>query len=184
MFQSPPPGAPGTVPAMVASLSPPTPEQLVNRAVLAALVFTTNTKGIRTFFLKFRARAIGSQYKLTLDAAINNEDFSPSERSAAYKMHVDIYDLLILTFKDNDDILNEMTTHCGALGPKCMKYLKDRYDSSSLAVSLNNVGTVMEMAVHGPDDIDAIAAINKRFPDLAFSDSRSSPQSSCSSCHR
>ena len=170
MFVSPPPTVPGTTrSAMVASPSPPTPESLVNRPALAALSFTTNQKGLRTFLLKFRA-AVGSQYKLTLDNSITSGNLDPLPGTFAYKMHNDIYDMFVLTFKDNDDVLNEMTAHCGALGPKCIKYVMDRYDSSSIAVSVNNIGAIVSMAIRGPDDIDAIVAANKRFPELAFPD--------------
>ena len=154
---------------MVASPRPPTPESLVNRPALAALSFTTHQKGLRTFLLKFRA-AVGSQYKITLDTSIATGNLDPREGTFAYKMHNDIYDMFVLTFKDQDDVLNDMTAHCGALGPKCIKYVLDRFDSSSVAVAVNNVGAIINMAVHGPDDIDAIAAANKRFPELAFPD--------------
>ena len=41
----------------------------------------------------------------------------PIEGSPPHALHVAIYDLLVVTFKDNDDILIQMTTHCIALGP-------------------------------------------------------------------
>ena len=63
-----------------------------------------------------------------------------------------------------------MSAHCNALGPKCLKYLTDRYDSSSMAVTVNNVGAVLAMAINGPDDITTAAALNKRFPDLTIPD--------------
>ena len=101
---------------MAASFSPPTPDSLVNRPALAALTFTTDPKGFRTYILKFRA-AVDPQYKATIDGAIENDQLDPSDGSPAHALHVAIYDLLVVTFKDNDDILIEMTTHCNPSGP-------------------------------------------------------------------
>ena len=170
MFQSPPPTVPGAATsAMAASPRLPTPDSLVNRPALAALTFTTESKGFRTFMLKFRA-AVGPQYKATIDGAIASGQLDPIDGSLSHSLHVAIYDLLVVTFKDNDDVLIQMTSHCNALGPKCIKYLIDRYDSSSIAVIVNNVGAVIAHAIHGPDDVTSVVALNKRYPNLAFPD--------------
>ena len=45
---------------------PPTPDSLVNKAALAGLVFSTDSKKFRTFARQFRS-AIGTQYEYTMD---------------------------------------------------------------------------------------------------------------------
>ena len=84
----------GPVPALGL---PPTPDSLVNKAALAALVFSTDAKKFRTFARQFRS-AIGAQYKNTMDRAIEDGNLNPVE-PAAIVMHTAIYDMLIITFR-------------------------------------------------------------------------------------
>jgi hypothetical protein len=56
---------------------PPTPDSLVNKAALAGLVFSTEPKKFRTYTLQFKS-AIGAQYKVTLERAIETSDFGPT----------------------------------------------------------------------------------------------------------
>eukprot|EP00966_Prymnesium_polylepis_P081172 1880542-Prymnesium_polylepis.1 len=69
-----------------------------------------------------------------MDTAIANGDLNPTGTSAIV-MHNKIYSLLILTFKDEDDVMDEMEAQCGQLGPTCMSYLEDQYNSTSLAAA-------------------------------------------------
>ena len=85
---------------------PPTPDSLVNKAALAGLVFSTDSKKFRTYARQFRS-AIGTHYEYTMDSAIANGDLNPTGTSAIV-MHNKIYSLLILTFKDEDDVMDEM----------------------------------------------------------------------------
>ena len=71
-------------------------------------------------------------------------------------------------FKEHDDILDEMTTQCGTLGPRCVVYLGQRYDSASLSTAVNNIGGIVNAAIIGPDSINAVATANKRYPALAL----------------
>eukprot|EP00966_Prymnesium_polylepis_P035974 834616-Prymnesium_polylepis.1 len=47
-------------------------------------------------------------------------------------MNTAIHDMLVLTFKSEDDILDEMIAQCGAHGPVCFAYLESKYNSTSL----------------------------------------------------
>ena len=77
---------------------PPTPDSLVNKAALAGLVFSTDSKKFRTYALQFKS-AIGAQYKITLERAISTGSFGPTS-SPAIVMHTGIHDMLVLTFKN------------------------------------------------------------------------------------
>ena len=85
-------------------------------------------------------------------------------------MHNKIYNMLILTFKGEDDVMDEMEAQCGKLGPACMSYLEDQYNSTSLAAAVNNLGVVVREAVIGPDQIAGLVARNKRFARLQLSE--------------
>eukprot|EP00966_Prymnesium_polylepis_P192829 4469285-Prymnesium_polylepis.1 len=50
-------------------------------------------------------------------------------------MHNKIYNMIILTFKGEDDVMDEMEAQCGKLGPPCMAYLEDQYNAA-----VNNLG--------------------------------------------
>ena len=145
---------------------PPTPDSLVNRSALAGLVFSTDPKKFRTYARQFRS-AIGTQYKNTLDSAIARNDLTPVE-PAAIVMHTAIFDMLILTFKDEDDVLDEMETQCGKLGPACMAYLERTYNSTSLAAAVNNLRGVVREVIGGPEAIAGLAARNKRYERLSL----------------
>ena len=56
---------------------PPTPDSLVNKAALAGLAFSSEPKKFRTYTLQFKS-AIGAQYKVTLERAIDTSDFGPT----------------------------------------------------------------------------------------------------------
>jgi hypothetical protein len=56
------------------------------------------------------------------------------------------------------------------LGPACMSYLEDNYNSTSLAAAVNNLGAVVREAVIGPDQIAGLVARNKRFARLQLSE--------------
>ena len=86
-------------------ISPPTPDSLVNKSALAGLVFSTEPKKFRTYTRQFKS-AVGAQYKYTLERAIALNDLEPTNASAIV-MHNAIYDMLILGFKDEDDILDD-----------------------------------------------------------------------------
>eukprot|EP00966_Prymnesium_polylepis_P305920 7069640-Prymnesium_polylepis.1 len=60
---------------------PPTPDSLVNKAALAGLVFSTDSKKFRTFARQFRS-AIGTQYEYTMDSAIANGPLNPTDATA------------------------------------------------------------------------------------------------------
>ena len=83
---------------------PPTPDSLVNKTALAGLVFSTDPKKFRTYTLQFKS-AIGAQYKITLERAIEASDFGPTS-AAAIVLHSAIFDMLVLTFKGEDDVLD------------------------------------------------------------------------------
>jgi hypothetical protein len=85
-------------------------------------------------------------------------------------MHTAIYDMIVLTFKNEDDILDEMIAQCGADGPACFAYLEAKYNSTSLAAAVKNLGTVMIEPIVAPAQIAGIVAINKRFSRLCFTD--------------
>jgi hypothetical protein len=51
--------------------------------------------------------------------------------------------MIVLTFKNEDDILDEMVAQCGADGPACFAYLETKYNSTSLAAAVKNLGAVM-----------------------------------------
>eukprot|EP00966_Prymnesium_polylepis_P281578 6506094-Prymnesium_polylepis.1 len=57
--------------------------------------------------------------------------------------------MLILTFKGEDAIMDEMEAQCGKLGPACMAYLEGLYNSTGLAAAINNLGAVVREAVIG-----------------------------------
>eukprot|EP00966_Prymnesium_polylepis_P072903 1693006-Prymnesium_polylepis.1 len=69
-----------------------------------------------------------------MDSAIANGDLNPTGASAIV-IHNKIYNMLILTFKGEDDVMDEMEAQCGKLGPACMSYLEDQYNSTSLAAA-------------------------------------------------
>ena len=147
---------------------PPTPDSLVNKSALAGLTFSTESKKFRTFGRQFRS-AIGTQYEYTMDAAIASGRLYPTD-ATTIAMHTKIYNMLILTFKDEDDVMDEMEAHCGKLGPACMSYLEDNYNSTSLAAAVNNLGAVVRETVIGPDQIAGLVARNKRFARLQLSE--------------
>ena len=147
---------------------PPTPDSLVNKSALAGLIFSTDSKKFRTFGRQFRS-AIGTQYEYTMDAAIASGRLYPTD-ATTIAMHTKIYSMLILTFKGEDDVMDEMEAHCGKLGPACMSYLEDQYNSTSLAAAVNNLGVVVREAVIGPDQIAGLVARNKRFARLQLSE--------------
>ena len=145
---------------------PPSPDSLVNKAALAGLVFSTEPKKFRTFSRQFRA-AIGPQYKTTLEAAIRTGDLQPTN-AAAIVMHHAIYDMLVLTFKDEDDILDEMIAQCGTYGPACLAYLEGQYNSTGLAATVKNFGAIVREQIHGPSHIAGLIALNTRYARLQF----------------
>eukprot|EP00966_Prymnesium_polylepis_P137476 3176868-Prymnesium_polylepis.1 len=72
-------------------------------------------------------------------------------------MHTAIHDMIVLTFKNEDDILDEMIAHeCGADGPACFAYLEAKYNSTTLAAAVRNLGTVMREPIAAPDQIAGI----------------------------
>jgi hypothetical protein len=139
---------------------PPTPDSLVNKSALAGLIFSTDSKKFRTFGRQFRS-AIGTQYEYTMDAAIASGRLCPTD-APAIVMHNKIYNMLILTFKGEDDVMDEMEAQCGKLGPACMSYLEDQYNSTSLAAAVNNLGVVVREAVIGPDQVAGLAPARMR----------------------
>jgi hypothetical protein len=128
---------------------PPTPDSLVNKAALAGLVFSTDPKMFRTYTRQFKS-AIGPQYKALLERAIATDELAPTE-APVIAMHTAIYDMLVLTFKNEDDILDEMISQCGTLGPACLAYLEAKYNSTSLAAAIKNLGAVVREQIVGPD---------------------------------
>ena len=104
-----------------------------------------------------------------VDAAIASGRLYPTD-ATTIAMHTKIYSMLILTFKDEDDVMDEMEAHCGKLGPACMSYLEDNYNSTSLAAAVNNLGAVVRETVIGPDQIAGLVARNKRFARLQLSE--------------
>ena len=151
-----------------ALLPPPTPDSLVNKAALAGLVFSTDPKKFRTYTRKFKS-AIGAQYKMTLERAIEASDFGPTSPTTIV-LHAAILDMLVLTFKDEDDVLDEMISQCGANGPASFAYLENKYNSTSLPAAVKNLGVLIGEAIVGPDQIAGFVAINKRFTRLCFTD--------------
>ena len=147
---------------------PPTPDSLVNKAALAGLVFSTDPKKFRTYTLQFKS-AIGAQYKVTLERATATSDFGPTS-TAAIVLHAAIYDMLVLTFKGEDDILDEMIAQCNADGPACFAYLTSKYNSTSLPAAVKNLGAIVREPVVGPEQIAGVVALNKRFSRLCFTD--------------
>jgi hypothetical protein len=147
---------------------PPTPDSLVNKAALAGLVFSTDPKKFRTYTLQFKS-AIGAQYKVTLERAIATGDFGPTS-TAAIVLHAAIYDMLVLTFKGEDDILDEMIAQCNADGPACFAYLESKYNSTSLPAAVKNLGAIVREPIVGPEQIAGVVALNKRYSRLCFTD--------------
>ena len=151
-----------------ALLPPPTPDSLVNKAALAGLVFSTDPKKFRTYTLQFKS-AIGAQYKVTLERAIATSDFGPTS-TAAIVLHTAIYNMLVLTFKGEDDILDEMIAQCNADGPACFAYLESKYNSTSLPAAVKNLGAIVREPIVGPEQIAGVVALNKRYSRLCFTD--------------
>eukprot|EP00966_Prymnesium_polylepis_P160747 3715185-Prymnesium_polylepis.1 len=85
-------------------------------------------------------------------------------------MHTAIHDMLVLTFKGEDGILDEMIAQCGADGPSCFAYLEGKYNSTSLPAAVKNLGAFIREPVVAPDQIAGIVALNKRFSRLCFTD--------------
>ena len=104
-----------------------------------------------------------------MDAAIASGRLNPTD-ATTIAMHNKIYNMLILTFKDEDDVMDEMEAQCGKMGPACMSYLEDQYNSTTLAAAVNNLGGVVREAVIGPDQVAGLAARNKRFARLQLSE--------------
>ena len=147
---------------------PPTPDSLVNKAALAGLAFSSEPKKFRTYTLQFKS-AIGAQYKVTLERAIATSDFGPTSPTAIV-MHTALLDMLVLTFKGEDDILDEMMAQGGADGPACFAYLEGKYNSTSLPAAVKNLGEIIRETTIGPDQIAGVVALNKRFARLCFTD--------------
>jgi hypothetical protein len=76
--------------------------------------------------------------------------------------------MLILAFKGEDDVLDEMEAQCGKLGPACMAYLESKFNSSSLAAAINSLGAIVREAVIQPDQVAGLAAANKRYTRLTL----------------
>ena len=66
-----------------------------------------------------------------MDAAIASGRLYPTD-ATTIAMHTKIYNMLILTFKDEDDVMDEMGAQCGKMGPACMSYLENQYNSTTL----------------------------------------------------
>eukprot|EP00966_Prymnesium_polylepis_P028939 671139-Prymnesium_polylepis.1 len=64
--------------------------------------------------------------------------------------------MLVLTFKGEDDILDEMMAQCGADGPACFAYLQGKYNSTSLPAAVKNVGAVIREPIVAADQIAGI----------------------------
>ena len=85
-------------------------------------------------------------------------------------LHSAIHDMIVLTIKNEDDILDEMIAHCGTYGPACLAYLEGRYNSTGLAAAVKNFGAVSREVIVGPGPIAGLVAGNKRFARLQFTD--------------
>eukprot|EP00966_Prymnesium_polylepis_P051368 1188830-Prymnesium_polylepis.1 len=78
-------------------------------------------------------------------------------------MHTAILDMIVLTFKGEDDILDEMMAQGSANGPACFAYLEGKYNSTSLPAAVKNLGAIVQWPVIAPDQIAGVVALNKRF---------------------
>eukprot|EP00966_Prymnesium_polylepis_P091698 2122594-Prymnesium_polylepis.1 len=64
--------------------------------------------------------------------------------------------MLVLTFKGEDDTLDEMIAQCGADGPACFAHLEGKHNSTSLAAAAKNLGAVIREPIVAPDQIAGI----------------------------
>jgi hypothetical protein len=125
----------------------------LSKSSLTKLTFDPTRAGIKVFKLKFRV-AIGTT--LAKDAQ-TNEDYDPTD-TKELKAHGEIFDYLLSTMTD-DVLILEMITECGELGPKCLKFLDDKYDPASTATSLKTLLNIMKAPLGDNISIGISAAV-------------------------
>jgi hypothetical protein len=135
----------------------------LSKSSLTKLTFDPTRAGIKVFKLKFRV-AIGTSLATVLKDAETNEDYDPTD-TKGLKAHSEIFDYLISTMSD-DILILEMVTECGELGPKCLKFLYDKYDPASTATSLKTLLNIMKAPLGDdiPSGISAAVVSNASLP--------------------
>jgi hypothetical protein len=142
----------------------------LSKSSLIKLTFEPTRVGVKVFKIKFRT-AIGASLAKVLKDAETNENYDPTD-TKDLKAHSEIFDFLVSTMND-DSLILEMITECGELGPKCLKFLYDKYDPASTATSLATLLNLMKAPLGDDISIGISAAVvsNSNLPTgLQFSD--------------